>query len=41
MPAFASGMVLVDCLDFDVVKAALMPEITTETHMGPMWDRSG
>jgi hypothetical protein len=26
--------------DFDLVKAALMPETMSEPHLGPMWDRS-
>jgi len=27
-------------LELDLVKAALMPEAMTETHLGPIWDRS-
>ena len=39
MPSASSG-VLVGYLDFDLLKAALMPETMTEPHLGPMWDRS-
>jgi hypothetical protein len=36
----ASGGAIVGHLDFNLVKAALMPETMTERHLGPMWDRS-
>lgn len=40
MTPSASNGVLVGYLDFDLVKAALMPETMTGPHLGPMWDRS-